>query len=268
MAIQPIDWEARYKAIAVENRKLAKRANQRLVRLERASKAKGMKSILTYAYKTAVKDIKSTGKTKGKPRFKENIKLYDMENKAGEPLSGKALYKANYLKQLTVQKMMKGFLSSASSTIGQGLSDAAAGINRTIGIARIWDKVNKTINEKYLDEYDLRLSDNDIKRFWDSKKQAKLEKEVGSARMFAVAAVIKKFNIKGSRRELEEFVKSHIVLKDTDLTESDLDMGSRESRAKYVERLKGYLRYTNDEVLDDYVNKALKSGINVRNIFI
>ena len=267
MARQPIDWEARYKAIAAENRKLAKRANQRLVRLERAAKKPGMKNILKYAYKTAMKDIKSTGK-KGKRRFKENIKLYDMENKAGEPLSGKALYKANYLKQLTVQKMMKEFLSSASSTIGQGMADIASGINRTIGIERIWDKVNKTINEKYLDEYDLRLSDNDMKRFWDSKKQAKLEKEVGSARMFAVAAVMKKFNIKGSRKELEEFVKSHIVLKDTDLNESDLEMGNRESRAKYIDRLQDYLRYTDDEVLDDYVNQALKAGINVNNIFI
>lgn len=266
MARQPIDWEARYKAIAAENRKLAKRANQRLVRLERAAKKPGMKSILKYAYKTAMKDIKSTGK-KGKKRFTENIKLVDIADQKGV-LKGSKLYKANYLRQLTVNKMMKEFLGSASSTIGQGLADVASGINRTIGIERIWDKVNKTINDKYLDEYDLRLSDNDMKRFWDSKKQAKLEKEVGSARMFAVAAVIKKYNIKGSRKELEEFVKSHIVLENTDLTEADLDMGKRESRAKYIERLKSYLSYTNDEVLDDYVNKALKSGINVKNIFI
>ena len=267
MARQPIDWEARWKEIQKENRKLAKRANQRLVRLERAAKARGMKSILQYAYKSAVKDIKTTGKT-GKPRFRENVKLVDILDKNEKLLKGSQLYKANYMRQLTVNKMMKEFLGSASSTIGQGMADVAAGINKTIGIERIWDKVNKTINDKYLAEYDLRLSDNDMKRFWDSKKQAKLEKEVGSARMFAVAAVIKKFNIKGSRSELEKFVKDHIVLKDTDLNESDLEIGNRESRAKYIERLKDYLRYTDDEVLDDYVNKALKNGLNVNNIFI
>ena len=268
MARQPIDWEAKYKEIAKLNKKLAKRANQRLVRLERASKAKGMKTILTYAYKTAVKDIKSTGKTKGKPRFKENIKLYDMENKAGEPLSGKALYKANYLKQLTVQKMMKEFLNSASSTIGQGLSDAAAGINRTIGIKRIWDKVNKTINEKYLDEYDLRLSDNDMKRFWDSKKQAKLEKEVGSARMFAVAAVMKKYNLSANKREYEKFLKDHVNFDNAGISKDDIKAVKGEKFQDYFNRVSQYAQYTNDEVLNDYVNKALKSGINVRNIFI
>ena len=42
MARQPIDWEAKYKEIVKLNRKLAKRANQRLVRLERAAKSRGM----------------------------------------------------------------------------------------------------------------------------------------------------------------------------------------------------------------------------------
>lgn len=268
MARTPIDWEAKYKEIAKQNRKLAKRANQRLVRLERAAKSRGMSSILNYAYKSAVKDIKSTGKTKGKPRFKENIKLYDIENKAGEPLSGKALYKANYLKQLTVNKMMKEFLGSASSTIGQGLADAAAGINRTIGIERIWDKVNKTINEKYLDEYDLRLSDNDMKRFWESKKQAKLEKEVGSARMFAVAAVMKKYNLSANKRDYEKFLKDHVNFDDAGISKDDIKAVKGEKFQDYFNRVSQYAQYTNDEVLNDYVNKALKSGINVRNIFI
>ena len=267
MTRQPIDWEARYKAIAAENRKLAKRANQRLVRLERASKAKGMKSILTYAYKTAVKDIKSTGKTKGKPRFKENIKLVDIADQNGI-LKGSKLYKANYLKQLTVNKMMKEFLGSASSTIGQGLSDAAAGINRTIGIKRIWDKVNKTINEKYLDEYDLRLSDNDMKRFWDSKKQAKLEKEVGSARMFAVAAVMKKYNLSANKRDYEKFLKDHVNFDAAGISKDDIKTVKGEKFQDYLSRVSEYAQYTDDEVLNDYINKALKSGINVRNIFI
>ena len=266
MARQPIDWEARYKAIAAENRKLAKRANQRLVRLERAAKARGMKSILNYAYKSAMKDIKSTGK-KGKQRFKENITLVDIADQNGV-LKGSKLYKANYLRQLTVNKMMKEFLGSATSTIGQGLSDAAAGINKTIGIQRIWDKTNKTINEKYLQDYDLRMSDNDMKRFWESKKQAKLEKEVGSARMFAVAAVMKKYNLAGNKREYEKFLKDHVNFEDAGISKEDIKSVKGEKFADYVNRVSEYAKYTDDEVLNDYVNKALKSGVNVRNIFI
>ena len=267
MARTPIDWEARYKAIAAENRKLAKRANQRLVRLERAAKSRGMSSILNYAYKSAVKDIKSTGKTKGKPRFKENIKLVDIADQKGV-LKGSKLYKANYLRQLTVNKMMKEFLGSATSTIGQGLADTAAGINRTIGIERIWDKVNRTINEKYLDEYDLRLSDNDMKRFWESKKQAKLEKEVGSARMFAVAAVMKKYNLSKNKREYEKFLKDHVNFDVAGITKDDIKAVKGEKFDDYLERVSKYAQYTDDEVLNDYVNKAIRSGITVKNIFI
>ena len=266
MARTPIDWEARYKAIAAENRKLAKRANQRLVRLERAAKSRGMKSILNYAYKSAMKDIKSTGKT-GKQRFKENIKLVDIADQNGV-LKGSKLYKANYLRQLTMNKMMKEFLGSASSTIGQGLADAAAGINRTIGIERIWDKVNKTINEKYLDDYDLRLSDNDMKRFWESKKQAKLEKEVGSARMFAVAAIMKKYNLTANKRDYEKFLKDHVNFEDAGISKDDIKTVKGEKFNDYFNRVSQYAQYTDDEVLNDYVNKAIKDVINVRNIFI
>ena len=267
MARQPIDWEARYNAIAAENRKLAKRANQRLVRLERAAKSRGMSSILNYAYKSAVKDIKSTGKTSGKPRFKENIKLVDIADQNGV-LKGSKLYKANYLRQMTVNKMMKEFLGSATSTIGQGMSDAAAGINKTIGIERVWDKVNRTINEKYLDEYDLRLSDNDMKRFWESKKQAKLEKEVGSARMFAVAAVMKKYNLSKNKREYEKFLKDHVNFDAAGISKDDIKAVKGEKFDDYLDRVSKYAQYTDDEVLNDYVNKAIKSGITVKNIFI
>ena len=267
MARQPIDWEARWKDIQKENRKLAKRANQRLVRLERAAKARGMKSILQYAYKSAVKDIKTTGKT-GKPRFRENVKLVDILDKNEKLLKGSQLYKANYIRQLTVNKMMKAFLGSASSTIGQGLSDAAAGINKTIGIKRIWDKTNKTINDKYLAEYDLRLSDNDMKRFWESKKQAKLESDVGSSRMYAVAAVMKKFNLTANKRDYEKFLRDHVNFDEAGINKEDIKAVKGEKFKDYFERVSQYAQYTDDEVLNDYVNKALKSGVNVRNIFI
>ena len=268
MAKTPRDYEAEWKQIQAESRKLAKRANQRLLRLERAAKRPGMQNILKYAYKSAVKDIITTGKTTGKPRFYENVKLFDDLTDGSKALTGNNLYKANIKIQRLRIKMMKEFLGAASSTIGKGISGIAEGLNKTIGIKRIWDKSTQTINEKYLEKYDLRLSDNDMKRFFDSKKQAKLEKIVGSARMFVVAAYIKKNNLKTNKRDLEKFMKAHIDLKKYDLTEEDIKSRKGESYKDYLDRLNQYVEHTNDQVLNDMINKALKSGINVNNIFI
>ena len=267
MARTPIDWEKEWEKISKTSRKMAKRANQRLVRLERASKKTGMESVLKYAYKSAVADIKTLGKTSGKPRYKENVKLVDIFDEKGKLLSGTSLYKANVMLQRTKINMMKEFLSAASSTIGQGLEYAAEGINRTIGIKRVWDKSTKTINEKYLDKYDLRMSDNDMKRFFESKKQQKLEKLVGSSRMFIVAAYLKKANLASNKRSLEKFVKDHIDLDKYDLDPEDIKARKGETYRQYMERLDEYVKYTGDEVLDDMIKKALKNGISVNNIF-
>ena len=275
MTKTPIDWEAEWKSIQKESRKLAKRANQRIVRLERAAKKPGMDKILKYAYKSAIADIKTLGsdvkESKGKlvpkkPRFKENVKLVDAFDDAGKILKGKAMYKANVQLQRTKIKMMKEFLGAASSTIGQGISGAAEGLNKTIGIKRIWDKSTKTINEKYLSQYDLRMSDNDMKRFFESKKQAKLEKLVGSGRMFIVAAYIKKNNIKTNKRDLEKFLKEHIDLNKLNDPE-EIKARKGENYKEYLDRLDKYIKYTGDEVLDDMIKKALKNGVNVNNLF-
>lgn len=261
----PIDYEAKWKEIQAESRKLAKRANQRLVRLERAAKRPGMENILKYAYKSAVADTKTLGATK-KPRYKENVKLVDAFDSAGKLLTGKELLKANIRMQQNKIKMMKEFLGAASSTIGQGIDKAAEGLNKTIGIKRIWNKTTQTINKEYLSKYELKMSDDDMKRFFDSKKQAKLEKAVGSGRMFVVASYIKKHNIKTNKKDLEKFLKDHIVLPEgTDPEFAKARKG--EGYKEYLERLREYITYTGDEVLDDYITKALKDGINVDNLF-
>lgn len=267
MARTPIDWEKEWEKISKTSRKMAKRANQRLVRLERASKRTGMENILKYAYKSAVADTKTLGKTTGKPRYKENVRVVDVYDEKGNLLRGQALFKANVLMQRTKINMMKEFLSAASSTIGQGLEYAAEGINRTIGIKRVWDKSTKTVNEKYLDKYDLRMSDNDMKRFFESKKQQKLEKLVGSSRMFVVAAYLKKANLASNKRSLEKFAKEHIDLDKYDLDPDDIKAKKGESYKDYMDRLDAYVKYTGDEVLDDMIKKALKDGISVNNIF-
>lgn len=266
MAKTPVDWEAEWRSVQKESRKLAKRANQRLVRLERASQRPGMENILKYAYKSAVTDIKTLGKSTGKPRFKENVRLVDAYDSSGNLLTGQAMYKQNVQLQRTKVKMMRSFLEAASSTIGQGISGAAEGLSKTIGIKRIWDKSTKTINEKYLSQYDLRMSDNDMKRFFESKKQAKLEKLVGSGRMFIVAAYIKKNNIKTNKRDLEKFLKENIDLSKLNDPE-EIKARKGENYKEYLDRLDKYIKYTGDEVLDDMIKKALKNGVNVNNLF-
>lgn len=261
MARKQIDWSSEWKQIQAESRKLAKRANQRLKRLEIAAEKPGMENVLKYAYKTAVSDIRTLGKTSGKPRFKENVKLTDAYDAEGNILTGQAMYKQNVQREKTKIKMMKEFLESASSTIGQSRSG-----NKTIGIRKIWNKTTSTINKKYLTKYDLRMSDDDMKRFFDSKKQAKLQTEVGSGRMFIVASYIKKNNIKTNKRDLEKFLKNHIVLPDgTDPEFAKARKG--ENYKEYLTRLEEYVKYTGDEILDGYINDALKAGLNADNLF-
>ena len=156
-------------------------------------------------------------------------------------------------------KNIEEFLSAASSTMGK----SRAG-KETQGIKAIYDKRAQTITDEFLKKHKLSMDANDLKRFFDSKKQAKLEKDYGSQQMFIIAAVIKKENIGGSRKELEEYVKTHVVVNDP----KELKMKKTESRAEYLERMRDKLNYTNDKVLNDIITNALKDGFSVNNLFI
>ncbi len=257
MATKGKDWKAEWEQISARSRKLAKRANQRMVRLEAAAKKPGMKNILKYAYNEASNYIvHSLGGNPKKPRFKENIKLYDTDSKTESEF-----YKRNVQIQKARIKEMENFLGAASSTIGESRTGP-----KTKGIKAIYDQRAGTISALYTDKYGERYTANDLKRFFDSKKQAKLESVVGSKQMFIVAKIIKKENIKGSRKELAKYVKTHV---DTSgMKEGELEMKKSESRAQYLERMRDRLNYTDDKVLNDLITNALKEGINADNIFM
>lgn len=265
MATPRKDWQTEWEKLATEARMLAKRANQRMLRIERYSERQGMGGIKEYAYKKAQEYIeKNLGKGVGPGRFKENIKLYDVEtdkmgfigvnqkNLTADQLS--ELYKQNVRTQRNRIKAINEFLESESSVLG----------NKNYGITRIYDKRTETINNKYLSKYGLELSENDLKRFFDSKKQSKLETDYGSDQMFAIASVMKKYNLKANKRELEKYLKSNVDLKDRD----SIKQRTGESFKDYLTRVDEFVKFTGDEVLDDLVKKALKDGINVNNIFI
>ena len=259
MATPKKDWKKEWEAVSKESRKLAKRANQRLVRLELYAEREGLSEILKYAYDKASTYITKqlgVGK-KGLPRFKEHIKLYDVDDGSGL-VDEAELYKKNVQIQRHRIKEMKEFLESESSVLG----------NKKYGINRIYDNRTKTINEQFLKEYGLKMTDNDVNRFFDSKKQAKLAEIVGSDLMFAVASVMKKHNLKSNKRDLEKFMKSHIDLSKNDLSIEDIKARKGESYKDYLDRLQKFVKYTDDEVLNDKINEALKKGINVDNIFI
>lgn len=266
MATPRKNWEAEWKKVSAESRKLAKRANQRLVRLEKYSEREGMGDITKFAYAKAQQYIKTNlgvGRS-GKGRYKENVKLYDISTGSKE-LTGEELYKANVMIQRQRIKAMQEFLASQSSTLGQSRTGP-----KTEGIAKIYDKRTRTLNEKIRQRYgaEFEYTDNDLKRFFDSKKQAKLEKIVGSDMMFVVAKVIKKNNLKTNKRDLQKFMKNHIDLGQYDITEADLEAQKGESYQDYLTRMQNFMDLTGDDVLNDMVIKALKAGINVNNIFI
>ena len=79
---------------------------------------------------------------------------------------------------------------------------------------------------------------------------------------------MKKYNLKSNKMDLEKFVKSHIDLSEYDGNISDLNVRKGESYKDYLDRVGEYIDFTGDEVLNDMVIKALKSGINSGNIFI
>lgn len=262
MATPKKDWKAEWETISKVSRKLAKRANQRLVRLERYSKRQGLSKILNYAYQGAQQYISNN---LGGTRYKEHVKLYDISD-GTKQLSGSDLYRANVMIQRQRIKAMEEFLGAESSTLGP----SRAG-KQTLGIAAIYDKRTQTINDRYLSKYGMRMTENDLKRFFESKKQAKLEKIVSSSLMFVVASVIKKNNLQSNKKDLEKFMRSHVDLKQLEaagMTKEDLRSRTGESYKDYLDRLQQFVDYTGDEALDAMVTKALKEGINAKNIFI
>lgn len=233
-----------------------------MVRLERYAKRQELSKILNYAYQGAQQYISSN---LGGTRYKEHVKLYDVSD-GSKQLKGQDLYRANVMIQRQRIKAMEEFLGAESSTLGP----SRAG-KKTLGIAAIYDKRTQTINEKFLKKYGMSMTDNDLKRFFESKKQAKLEKLVSSSLMFVVASVIKKNNLRSNKRDLERFIKSHVdleQLQEQGMTKEDLNAKPGESYQAYLTRLQDFVKYTGDEALDEMVSIALKNGINATNIFI
>ena len=251
------NWEQEYQKLAAEARKLAKRANQRMVRLERYAQEKAYQGATEFAYDIAQKQIKALyGKQGDKLRYTEKQRLVSVSD-GTKDLTGADLYRQNVYMLRAKIRSMEEFLESESST--------------KTGLKKVYDKRAHTIStaSKFgLADQGLSLSADDLQRFFESKKQSKLAKMVGSLNMFVVAAVMKKNKLASNKRDLTKFLKENIDLKKLKEEGKDLDPDNYKSYKDMIDDLWDFVKLTDDPILNEAIGEALKAGINYQNIFI
>lgn len=175
-----------YNDLVKEYRKLAKRADQRLVRLEKLSTQKDFKQVKQWAYKNAVTDALEWGASPDKPRF--NIK----------PPSSTISLKAKI-------QDIKNFLEKPTSTRS--------------GIIDVYEQKAQTLNEKYKD-YGLNLNWSDVGTFFESSLYKKLSKKYSSGTVIRAIATIKK-NEGKVIKDFDQHKASHIKTEDDDMIIND-----------------------------------------------
>ena len=155
--------DAKYNALVKEYRKLAKRADQRLVRLERYAQQDKYKNVKKYAYARAMRDIRSwSGSKEGANRF--NIKPPSNINS----LMGRI-------------NDIKTFLHSASSSIKPTMDNAVYNSEGQLiggGIDLTYQKRAATLNERYGTD----VTWENIGQLFESQLFRKLDKKYKSSK--------------------------------------------------------------------------------------
>ena len=167
-------------------RRVAKVADQRLVRLEQLSKQKDFKQVKQWAYKNAVQDALEWGANTNKPRF--NIK----------PPSKRTSVKAKI-------NDMLNFIEKPTST--------------RAGIVEVYENKARTLNEKYK-EYGLNLNWSDVGTFFESTLYKKLSKKYSSGTVIKAIATMKQ-NEGQLLKDFEQHKASHIKTEDNDMIIDD-----------------------------------------------
>lgn len=148
----------RYQELFNYYKKIAKRADQRLVELEKLSKQTGYKEVTKYAYRKAMYDIKRWSGESGKMRFNRKA-----------PETTRAL--------LSKIHDIEDFLNSATST--------------KKGINTVYRKRADTLNKKFGTKFTWqKLAD-----FAESKTFEKLSKKYGSKTVMNIIATVQNFDI-------------------------------------------------------------------------
>lgn len=151
----------RVNELKAEYKKLATTANWRMLKLERLAENPEYKSVLGYAYKNVMHDLKSLGELTKGGRFSMDI----IRMSADE----------TDIRHLTaLVNTARSFLDAPSSTIG--------------GIHKIYGKRAKTLNKKYGTD----LSAGDMKTFFESAYWEKLKDKLGSQTAMIVIGQVQK----------------------------------------------------------------------------
>lgn len=252
------DWQAEWKETAKEYRKLAKRANQRMVRLERYAQRGEYRSALEYSYSVAQKEIKALyGKQGDRLRYTETPRMVGVEG-----VTPNQEARANVERLKAQMKSIEKFLGSESSTIADIKDTATGEVKR--GLASVYDKRAQSINDrlKRMYGFDADLSARDLQRFFDSRKQKKLQDTVGSDQMFIVAAVMRDKRLASNKRDLQKFFRDNI---ETNMPINEKDY---KDAGEMFDKLSEFVEITGNEMLDSYVTQAIKAGLNYKNLFI
>ncbi len=181
-----------YDDLVKEYRKLAKRADQRLVRLEKLSGQKNFKKVKQWAYKNAVTDALLWGANPDKPRFN----IAPPTDKNGKPSPSMLQAKI---------RDIQNFMEKPTST--------------KAGIIKIYQKKADTLNKKY-EKYGLNLSWSDIGDFFESKLYKKLAGSYTSGTRIKAIATIK-VNEAEVLQDFEKHKASHIKTEDDDMIIND-----------------------------------------------
>lgn len=179
----------RVRELQKEYKDLARTANRRMRNLERMAEKPEYKSVLGYAYRNAMEDLKGLGElTKGN-RFSTDITRMSAEE--------------TDIRHLTALiSTAKSFLESPSST--------------KTGIDKVYSRRAETINRKY----NSNLSTDDLKTFFETTYWKKLSNNLGSQTAMIIIGKIqeKSENIVS---EVEEARSRHKRINFTDLQDVD-----------------------------------------------
>lgn len=155
--------DKKYNAMVKEYRKLAKRADQRLVRLERYAQQEKYKNIKEYAYRVAMRDIRSwSGENANRFNTKPPSHMQSLQAKIND---------------------IKKFLGSASSSIKPTADNAVYkmidGVKTLVagGIDLTYQKRADTLNQKY----GTNITWENIGQLFESALYRKMEKKYGSS---------------------------------------------------------------------------------------
>lgn len=241
--------------------RLSKMADQRLVRLEKASQTEVYSEVREYAYKTAQRHIAvNTGRdynpsdNDGKLRF--NIKALKGDN------------------VLTSIRHVKEFLESASSTIGDVRLKVDGEVTIQSGIRDVYERRANTLNHAYGTNF---TWDN-LATFFENARD-KVDKYIaGSDSMFRAIGIIQSDNLldhnfkklksdtvgdirqySGDKAKFDKFVE--------ELKRAE-DENNKKLIADIRKSIRENLKFSNDNVADENIKKLLyKSGLKKSDLY-